>query len=884
MGSATVAPSEPLQSAEHALELVMAEPRNAHKAASAALVVALEAGDAEAASVAERALGHAARELHDITGAVEHLRAAVRIARRAGLGVRAAQARMSLSLTLAYKGNTSGALREADRAAPALRGLEAARLMMQRALILQRLGRLDEALEGYRRALTGFRRAKDRLWQARLLTNRGVLHAYRGEQRAAETDLLQAERLYTELGQGLAASQVRGNRGFAAARSGDVVTGLDLYDRAIQEHEQMGVSPALVLLDRCELLMSVRLTAEARRDAARAVRELSGSNMAFDLAEARLMLAQSELLDGDSAASRETAAAAARAFGRQGRKPWAALARYVELKAAWVAGDRSATTLGAARRAADSLAEFGWVVPSLDARLIAARIALERNQLRVAAAELARAARARRSGSVEVRARAWHAQALLRKARGERRSAYSALRASLDALERHRESLGATELRVHVAGHGEELAATGLEMALEDGQPDRVLAWAERYRVGALRQRPARPPDDAVLREELAELRALVGRISEAALAGRGAAGLRRRQADLEAGIQTHARRARGIADPQFEVAVDLDELREGLGEWALVEILESQGVLHAVVVADGHVALRRLGTVARVTHELESLRFSLTRLALERSSPRSLQVAESTARQAAAHLDELVLAPVNADVGDRPLVIVPTGALHAVPWGTLPSCVTRPVTVSPSARLWLGASAHRAGRPSRVALISGPGLPGAATELAGLAALYRGALLLMDGSARVNTVMGALSTSSLVHLVAHGTFRADNPQFSSLQLVDGPLTVYDLEALAMVPDMLVLSACDSGLSAVHPGDEIMGLAGALLTLGTSTLVATVIPVPDHLTAALMLKFHEGLRSGLRPSVALAAARSNLPSERGAAIAAAAGFMCLGAG
>jgi CHAT domain-containing protein len=871
-------------SAERALELVMAEPHLARDLATDALVRAREIGDSEAASVAERALGLAARELHDIAGAVEHLRAAVRIAGRAGLSLRAAQARMSLCLALAYRGDTRAALREADRAAPDLRGPDAARLMMQRALILQRLGRLDEALEGYKRALAGFRRSNDRLWQARLLTNRGVLHAYRGDQHAAESDLRYAEALYTELGQDLAAAQARWGRGFAAGRGGDVVSALELYDRAIEEHEQREMSAALILLDRCELLMSVRLTAEARQDAVRAVEELTASNMAFDLAEARLMLAQAELLDGRAVEARATAARAARAFDRQRRKPWAALARYVALKSAWVAGDRSAATLGSARRAAVSLAESGWPAPALDARLIAARIALEHNQLRVAAAELTRGGRARTSDSFEVRTRAWLAQALLRRARGERRAAYSALRAGLAALEEHRESLGATELRVHVAGHGEELASTGLEMALEDGRSDRVLAWAERYRVGALRRPPARPPDDATLRAELAELRAVVGRISEAALAGRGAARLRRRQAELEAAIQARARRARGATTGGLVTTVDLDALREGLGERALVEIVESRGLLHAVVIADGRVALRGLGALTEVAHELESLRFSLRRLSLGRTSPRSLDVAESTARRAAVRLDELLLAPVRADVGDRPLVIAPTGPLHALPWAALPSCFDRPLTLAPSARLWLDANARRQSGPSRVALVAGPGLSGATTELTEIARLYGGAHLLAEGSALVHSVLDALSMSSLAHVAAHGTFRADNPQFSSLELFDGPLTVYDLEALAAVPGTLVLSACDSGLSAVRPGDEIMGLAAALFALGTSTLIATVIPVPDDLSAGLMLDFHLGLRSGLSPSVALAGARSRPASDRGASLAAAAGFVCLGAG
>jgi len=42
-------------------------------------------------------------------------------------------------------------------------------------------------------------------------------------------------------------------------------------------------------------------------------------------------------------------------------------------------------------------------------------------------------------------------------------------------------------------------------------------------------------------------------------------------------------------------------------------------------------------------------------------------------------------------------------------------------------------------------------------------------------------------------------------------------VTVYDLEALGHAPSTLILSACESGLSGVRPGDELMGLASVLL-------------------------------------------------------------------
>jgi CHAT domain-containing protein len=83
-----------------------------------------------------------------------------------------------------------------------------------------------------------------------------------------------------------------------------------------------------------------------------------------------------------------------------------------------------------------------------------------------------------------------------------------------------------------------------------------------------------------------------------------------------------------------------------------------------------------------------------------------------------------------------------------------------------------------------------------------------------------------------------------------------------------------VLSACDSGLSAVHAGDELMGLAGAVFSLGTSTLIASVVPVADDLTKALMVELHHELCAGATPAHALATAQTRVQVD---------GFVCFGA-
>jgi CHAT domain-containing protein len=176
------------------------------------------------------------------------------------------------------------------------------------------------------------------------------------------------------------------------------------------------------------------------------------------------------------------------------------------------------------------------------------------------------------------------------------------------------------------------------------------------------------------------------------------------------------------------------------------------------------------------------------------------------------------------------------------------------------------------------VVVVEGPGLPGAAGEVAALAGRYPDATCLVGPAATVAATATALDGAALAHVAAHGAFRVDNPLFSSLQLADGPLTVYDLEGLARAPRRLVLSACDAGLSGVRPGDELMGLAGALFALGMSTLVASVIPVPDAATKELMLALHRALQGGAGPAEALARARS------GQDPAVAASFVCFGAG
>jgi hypothetical protein len=470
---------------------------------------------------------------------------------------------------------------------------------------------------------------------------------------------------------------------------------------------------------------------------------------------------------------------------------------------------------------------------------------------------------------------------MLRRADGRRYGALRALDAGLRIIEEYQASRGAAELRAHVSAHRGALTRVGLRMAVEAGAARAAYRWIERGRAISLRLRPAHPPDDAVLAQLLTDLRVTMAAI-ESGHGRAGAAALIARQVALERQIRDHCRKVTG--EKGVDHSPDISDVVAHLGSAALVEYLEVDDEIHAVTVADGCVGLHRLGPLSVVRDGMRHLPFALHRLADGASTPAGVAASAAVLDRVRGVFDAALLRPLGGVVRDRPLVIVPSEHLQSLPWSVLPSCTGRPVTVVPSATLW----ARVNGRPAadangRVVVVAGPGLPGALAEAASVADLYETPTRLFGAAATARQVSAAMAGAGLVHVAAHGVLRSDNPLFSALVFTDGPYTVYDLELLANAPQQVVLAACDSGRAQVVAGEEVLGLTSALLSHGTVTLVAPVVPVPDGETSSLMHAYHVELVSGRAPAEALAIAQERTRTEGPLALAAAAGFVCLGA-
>ena len=237
------------------------------------------------------------------------------------------------------------------------------------------------------------------------------------------------------------------------------------------------------------------------------------------------------------------------------------------------------------------------------------------------------------------------------------------------------------------------------------------------------------------------------------------------------------------------------------------------------------------IGSAAQVAAANDHLAFSLRRMSTGAGSPlRALQAFELARNELAA----CVLGPVMRRCAPGPMTVV------CRDWYMLNFGI---------AAWWSRAAG--APRPARVLVVAGPHLHHAAAEVTALRRLYPRAQVLAGRDATVAAVLEAMGRSTLVHVAAHGTFRMDNPMFSTLHLHDGPLHVHELEELEAVPATVVLTACSAGRSGVLPGDELLGTSAVLMALGVRTLVAPLMPVADAAAAGGFFSYAAGVAGKL---------------------------------
>ncbi|WP_066374371.1 CHAT domain-containing protein [Herbidospora mongoliensis] len=297
-----------------------------------------------------------------------------------------------------------------------------------------------------------------------------------------------------------------------------------------------------------------------------------------------------------------------------------------------------------------------------------------------------------------------------------------------------------------------------------------------------------------------------------------------------------------------------------------LVQLVHDQDALHAVVAHHDRVSLHGLGSLSSITEAMVRIRYNLRRRNLRDTRPEGEEGLSPGLLRELAALDDVLIRPLELPTGA--VSVVPTAALHSLPWSLLPSLRGQPVSVAPSAAMAV------AGREvdGPVVALAGPDLAHADDEVAAVVGVHEKG---EQVPATRDALLEALGRAGIVHIAAHGIFSGRRPMMSSILLDDGPLLVHEFFRLARVPPLVVLSACDAGMASAPADGAAFGLAGAFLDRGARTVVAGIVPVRDDEAARLMVEFHRLLARGQSPAQALAraAVATDVP-----------GFACFGTG
>lgn len=142
--------------------------------------------------------------------------------------------------------------------------------------------------------------------------------------------------------------------------------------------------------------------------------------------------------------------------------------------------------------------------------------------------------------------------------------------------------------------------------------------------------------------------------------------------------------------------------------------------------------------------------------------------------------------------------------------------------------------------------------------EVTGIAGLYPPGetQLFLDGAATEENVKNnvLLRSARRIHFATHGFLDEKRPELSGLVLSrgagsreDGLLQVYEIFNLELDADLVVLSACDTGLGAMVSGEGLVGVTRALLYAGARSVVVSLWQVDDDSTPDLMISFYRHL-------------------------------------
>lgn len=143
--------------------------------------------------------------------------------------------------------------------------------------------------------------------------------------------------------------------------------------------------------------------------------------------------------------------------------------------------------------------------------------------------------------------------------------------------------------------------------------------------------------------------------------------------------------------------------------------------------------------------------------------------------------------------------------------------------------------------------------------------------------ASRSSVTAADLNQYRYIHFATHGLLNSEYPELSAIvlslvdekgQQQDGFLRAHEVYNLNMPAEVVVLSACETGLGKEIKGEGLVGLTRGFMYAGAPRVVVSLWSVNDRATAELMARFYRRMiKEGLRPAAALRAAQVEMSKQ-----------------
>lgn len=157
--------------------------------------------------------------------------------------------------------------------------------------------------------------------------------------------------------------------------------------------------------------------------------------------------------------------------------------------------------------------------------------------------------------------------------------------------------------------------------------------------------------------------------------------------------------------------------------------------------------------------------------------------------------------------------------------------------------------------------------LPGATRELEFLETHFKGSFLHNEFATEQQFKQQA-SEFSILHLAVHGLVNRRHPELSALMLFednskeeDNILYAYEIEHLNLNTDLVVLSACETGIGQYQSGEGVLSIGRDFMAAGVPSMLSTLWSLNDYSSSIIIEQFYTNLNEGMEKDEAIRQAK-----------------------